>query len=959
MNASHILQPHAVADALMKPGNRVAPTNPFEPFKAADVEQSIPERFQQIAAKYPGNVAVKTSRGELRYDQLNWAANRLAHAILAQCGADEQRVAFVVQGGTVDIVASIGILKAGKTMTPLSASFPLSRNAEMLESAEASLIVTDNDNLVLAGELASARQPVLNLDALDPTLSAENLNLRIAPDALAAIMYTSGSTGQPKGVMRSHRSMLHGVKCYTNRSHYSASDRVMTLYGFAFMGGMGTAMLALLNGACFLPWNVQEQGIGDAATWIQQQGVTCLACNATSFRHLAGTMIGKEFATLRQVAVSGEVLYPADVERFKQNFGPQCILSNVLASSEMFAVCSYLMDKNTDVSTGIVPVGYEYDDVQVLLWDEAGHDVGAGQVGEIVVRSRFLSPGYWRQPELTQTVFLADLAGGDERLYRSGDLGMRLPDGALVHLGRRDAQVKIHGYRIELAEVETALMAVDNVKDVAVVARPASPAQGEQRLVAYLAPQHEPAPTVSAIRRDLADRLPGYMIPSAFVVLDRLPLGATGKVDRKVLPEPPATRPELATPFVAPRNATEARLASIWEHDLGIQPVGIQDSFFDLGGGSLSYFSVLMETEKEFGKPLPADAFRLTPTIEHLAQVLAQSYEEPAATPLSRAGRPFSRSRAGAVSWLRSPRKLLHGAGRMARGILFNTGPRWGRFVLPYASGTRFIAWLSGQRWAQATLFCRQVRLVQECMALVGTSDSDKSGVVRLSLACNFWRGWRSAAVSRCTPEEFQRWVTVEGLDTLRRAYEQGRGVVLVTSHFTQMGVTRSVIRRSGLPQAVWVQGLYERAFERAEAPLTSLYTRQLYEAQQVLRGGGIVGVAADGKEGSGAGLMMPFFGRQLALKTGFAELATTANAPVVLVRVAMDLEGHVKVVFMPPLAVSGEVHQQQVASLVLQYAEVLRQEWATNLAGIAWHKLASTLQALPAGDAPARPEAP
>jgi acyl-coenzyme A synthetase/AMP-(fatty) acid ligase len=237
----------------------------------------------------------------------------------------------------------------------------------------------------------------------------------------------------------------------------------------------------------------------------------------------------EEFPRIRLVGLGGEVLYPQDVEMYRKHFSPDCLLSNGMGSSECPSVCNYLMDKETQIKTSTVPVGYEYEGRQVLLLDEDGRDVGINRVGRIVVKSRYLSPGYWREPGLTQAAFLPDPEGGDERLYQMGDLGLRLADGCLVHLGREDYQVKIRGYRVEVVEVEMALLALDSIKEAVVV--PREDRRGDKRLVAYLEPASGSAPTVSELRRALVDRLPDFMIPSAFVMLESLPLGATGKVE--------------------------------------------------------------------------------------------------------------------------------------------------------------------------------------------------------------------------------------------------------------------------------------------------------------------------------------------------------------------------------------------------------------------------------------------
>ncbi len=242
---------------------------------------------------------------------------------------------------------------------------------------------------------------------------------------------------------------------------------------------------------------------------------------------------------------------------------------NRLGSSETGTIRWYFIDKKTQINGNLVPVGYPVEDNEILLLDDAGKEVGINNIGEISVKSRYLSPGYWRRPNLTEATFQPDPAGGSERTYRTGDLGRMLLDGRLVHLGRKDFQIKIRGYRIEAAEIEMALLDIAGIKEAVVVAREdlpsdlsASPRTGK-RLVAYVVPNRQPVPTVGELRRLLAVTLPDYMIPSAFVTLDALPLAPNGKVDRRGLPAPGRARPELGSIFVVPHTSVEEVLAGI------------------------------------------------------------------------------------------------------------------------------------------------------------------------------------------------------------------------------------------------------------------------------------------------------------------------------------------------------------------------------------------------------------
>jgi hypothetical protein len=281
------------------------------------------------------------------------------------------------------------------------------------------------------------------------------------------------------------------------------------------------------------------------------------------------------------------------------------------------------MDKETKIPADIVPVGYPVEDMEILLLDDDGKVVGFNQSGEIAIRSPYLALGYWQEPDLSGAAFQSDPEGGTLRIYRTGDLGFMGPDGCLTHLGRKDFQVKVRGYRIEVGDIETALLALDMIREAIVMAGEDS--RGEKRLVAYVVPTGEPAPAISALRRALSGKLPDYMIPSAFVFLDALPLTPNGKVDRHALPAPAPARPQLDTPYVAPRTPIEQVLARIWAEVLGLDQVGIHDNFLDLGGNSLLAGQVISRVIRSFQVELPVRSLFESPTVADMAVVITQN----------------------------------------------------------------------------------------------------------------------------------------------------------------------------------------------------------------------------------------------------------------------------------------------------------------------------------------------
>jgi acyl-coenzyme A synthetase/AMP-(fatty) acid ligase/acyl carrier protein len=380
---------------------------------------------------------------------------------------------------------------------------------------------------------------------------------------------------------------------------------------------------ALLNGGTLYPFDLREEDLVTLGRWLIQQEITIYKSFPTAFRHFVDTLSGHEsFPKLRLIRLEGEPVYSADLELYKKHFASNCLFVNSFSSTETGTVCVYFADKNTQTDGRRIPVGYPVDGMEVLLLDELGRDVGPNQLGEIAVRSRFLSAGYWQKPELTREKFHLEPGTEKEQLYLTGDLGEMSEHGCMVLLGRKDFEIKIRGSRVDVSQTEAALAEHPGIKELTVV--PKKLPSGDTRLVAYLVTRQSPAPAATDLRHFLKQRLPEFMIPTAFVVLDKLPLLATGKVDRRELPDPGDRRPELDTPYVSPRTGIESELRRIWTEVLGISRIGIHDSFFDLGGHSLAATRVLSQAIKQFQLELPLQSLFESTTVATMAAVITE-----------------------------------------------------------------------------------------------------------------------------------------------------------------------------------------------------------------------------------------------------------------------------------------------------------------------------------------------
>lgn len=570
-------------ESLSGPRHRVHPSHGFVEFDRTALDGTVPVRFAEQVRRHATRLAVRTPAVSLTYAELDAATDSIAAALLTTRGPRVEPVGVLLDLGAAFAVAVLAVWKAGKICVPLDPVVSPGRLRAVLGNAGAAALVSGGAPLALARTLLPPGDPVIDVDRPGPAAAAPR-PCPLRPDHPACIIYTSGSTGPAKGVIQSHRSLLHQVLVYTNEKHFSADDRYAFLASPGGIYAVWSVLTAVLNGGSVFP--LAHATSTELLDWVAREAITVLGGAQTILRDLGASLSGtaRQFPSVRLLTLGGQAVYRGDVEEAWRHF-PAALVAVGLGTTETGALTRYFLDRNTPIVGQTLPVGYPCPDKMILILGEDGTELGFDEVGEIAVRSRYLAAGYFRQPELTAIAFQPVTGGDGQRLYRTGDLGVRRPDGCLVHLGRKDFQVKIRGYRVETAEIEGTLLAVPGVRDVAVVAREDGP--GDRRLVAYVVPAEWPGPTVSALRRAVTATLPPYMQPAAFVTLAALPLTPNRKLDRSRLPAPAPTRPTLEVPYVAPRTPVEAALARIWAEALGLETVGVLDTFGDLGGHSL------------------------------------------------------------------------------------------------------------------------------------------------------------------------------------------------------------------------------------------------------------------------------------------------------------------------------------------------------------------------------------
>ena len=584
---------------------------------------SIPGLFEARAAAFPNAPAVVDGEERLSASEVNARANRLARALLRSGAGPGERVAVCLERSADAVVALLAAMKTGAAYVPLDPSYPVDRLAFMLSDSSARVLVT---RTALASRMRAAAPATVLVDGDARILereSSQNLGTKVESDDAAYVIYTSGSTGTPKGVVGVHGASLNRFAWMWRAYPFETDEVCCQKTSLSFVDSIWEIFGPLLAGVPLVV--IPEDAVKDPEALVAAlatAGATRIVLVPSLLAALldfAEERLASDLPRLLHWTTSGETL-PLDLFlRFRAAL-PDRVLLNLYGSSEVAADVT-AFDASRWVPVYTVPIGRPIDNTKIFILDPTRQPVPIGVPGELFVGGSSLARGYWNAPELTSQRFVSNpFASGDSRdsrLFRTGDVARFLPDGEIEYLGRVDHQVKIRGHRVEPGEIESALEAQPGVHRSVVVARADS--TGEKRLIAYVVGNPASPPRLEQLRRALELRLPSFLVPFAFVVLDSLPLTGSGKVDRKRLPEPDESRRQIDEPFVAPRTAQENALAAIWRELLGLEQVGVRDDFFSLGGHSLLALRVVARIRAALGVDLPLRALFEAPRIEDLA----------------------------------------------------------------------------------------------------------------------------------------------------------------------------------------------------------------------------------------------------------------------------------------------------------------------------------------------------
>jgi amino acid adenylation domain-containing protein len=588
-------------------------------------DKCLHQLFEEQVQRTPDNVAVAFEGQQLRdhasacgtvltYAQLNARANQLAHHLQTLGVGPEVPVAICMERCPEMVVGLLGILKAGGVYVPLDPAYPKERLSFMMEDAHTAVLLTRGHMVehvpghgIHAVYLDSAWEAIAAMSEKNPVTGATARNL-------AYILYTSGSTGQPKGVMVEHRGLCNAINWITQTLDLSAEDRCLLKTPITFDAAGRELFPTLLTGGRLVI--AEADGHRDSrylAEAIRSARISIFHCVPSLLQFLVEEPAFDDSPALRAVMCGGEALPTQVVERFQRR--SKAKLYNVYGPTETIidSTC-WLCEGANHCSSS--PIGRPIPNAHIYILNNALHPVPIGVAGQMHIGGVGLARGYLNQPELTAAKFIPDPFSAEPgaRMYQTGDLARYLHDGNIEFLGRADHQVKIRGFRIEPGEIEAALGQHPAVRKAVVLAREDAP--GEKRLVAYVVAES----TADELRRFLKDKLPDQMVPAVFVLLDALPLLSNGKIDRRALPAPDRTRPELDRTFVAPRTPTEELLVGIWAQVLDLGRVGIHDNFFDLGGHSLLATQAVSRMRDAFQVDIPLRRLFEVPTVAGLAE---------------------------------------------------------------------------------------------------------------------------------------------------------------------------------------------------------------------------------------------------------------------------------------------------------------------------------------------------
>lgn len=964
----------------------VAAPQDFIPFHIELDRAPIIMHFTAWAKKEPNRHALSGDGKIFSYGELNTQANQLANHLLQILGEKEEPIVILLKREPLAVISILAILKAGKFYAGLDATNPESTLRVICEDLNPKVILTNSSYMQIAENISGPETLIINVEQLEVGLSANDPAITISLDMMAGIYYTSGSTGKPKGVMVDHRAMWYRTFSGITSLKISPSDHLCLPFPIGFGWSTSPLFGALSTGASLFLYDFSGKSIIDVADWFIVNKITYTPMPSTFFRQFMNSIpegYGMGMPDMRIIFVGGEVMQNQELQLWKNRFSSKCALRYGFSSTEAGPITFSIYTKDQNLSETNLTFGITAPGVEILIRDDQGSLHQSEATGEIVVNSKAVMKGYWKNDHLNQKIFTVDPKKPENKLYLTGDLGRLNEKKELEFLGRKDTQVKIRGYRVDLLNIETIIRKLSEVQDVTVV--PYKGSNGDTRLAAYLVLNPRETTTIQNIKKQLSTQLAAYMMPSSFCIVDTLPYNATGKIIAHALPKPSRERPEIDSIYTPPASELEIQVAKVWKRILDLDEVGIEDNFFELGGDSLMALEMILEIEKIISKTVVSQSFFKRPTISNLTahieapepkeidnkSFILESHKQNNNRPKTKKKKTFGTK---TLKKIATRKYSLNSIDRLvdlvtAKYISTKSYEDAKIWITNWSQNPLVRAMLYQRRYA---LFSKWVMELEDC-------HIQPSDVFPVSLATNLNYGlakyigkdqkrkidngsrldalkrssskyWQSLAkLVVATPlEQLNENFPVNGLIHLQNALQEGKGVILLSFHGV-MTPTRFLTLEQRIGMKVFTisyrtpleqSGHNKNSQELTNSIGSTMNAEIALFGQRQLQQGGIVNIIGDTSDPYGQAHQITLGGRAYRIKSGFAELALNTGAKIIPHFGGSLADGRPELNLLPPLDPGNGSRSEKIEKLVRDYTAFINHVWVTRPEVLRWMKI-------------------
>jgi acyl-coenzyme A synthetase/AMP-(fatty) acid ligase/acyl carrier protein/lauroyl/myristoyl acyltransferase len=947
-------------------------TAPFSqiPFVENELYQTLSDRFLKVVSGVPeGHLAYVDGQKQVSYQELLTASKLLAKCLrdITSKGKNHKQhlIGLLLDPDWQEMQCLMGVAFAGHYYLVLDTTNNEAQNQKIIDSYPIRVLVTTAKYRNLSEKLTHDKSfcDTVFLDEF----SGEGNDFEVQREdykAFQSLCFSSGSTGQPRSVIRTHGAALISALTAAEKMGMNPSDRITLTSSIAIGMASTPSIGALMNGATI--YRRLDAMISPNAfyEWLKTDQITIARASAGMLRSL--TKIPSKLPPLeklRLIDTGGESFTREEIDSLLKLM-PSGGRFNVRLASNEAGNYALFTTKDRDHWDGERnPAGYAPPFIKVFIVDQNRDLVPPGEVGEIAVKSKFLAAGYFNDPEQTQARFIPDPNSDQEVTYYTGDMGRISSDGLIEFFGRKDFRVKVRGYTIELEAVDSALSNIEGI--VAATSTVQELPSGNKRLIGYFVEQKDRIFSPSDLRQSLKSVLPNYMVPSVLVKLDSLPLTPSGKINRKALPLPPVTRPDLKVPFIEPLTDQEISIAHIWEKILDVSPVGMNDSFFELGGDSLLSMQMIMEVEQASGCTITEEFFKL-PTINNLFKFINETdnfSEEVESTSDLEWGQKSTRTPSRKRKIKKLLLKVLEPNEFLYSFILRIRKPFVSKFLnMRYPEGINWLLKRVQNPFLRTLFYQRERRIFNKFILNLGMNHENDHDPFFQALAGSIWADttpklerkggvrfqdspkvfWRDLGtrINELQPDQKDKFFQVDGFHHLQDAYQRGRGVILLSYHGNMTKLPVVLIQKwlglSSIPVISPRLGLRkelgtsQKDLHSENRTLSNPESQARFGANALLSGyrllneGQVVRVYIDNGISSRGTWPINVCGRQYMMRTGWSDLAYHTGASVIPTISALQKDGCIHMIFLPPFQLTDQDYDRQIHQFLTHYADFL-----------------------------------